>query len=457
MRIPITLIISVSMLTLMGIAALGDETTLEEGDDVQIYLPSVKGLKVRDSPSKEGNDFGLIGPGIHGKITSEPIVCKEGITWRHVDWGFVSGYSAERGKDETYLVPAEPPEKQTCESSGGRCEWWPCGDGFAPAGRLSCGSGSPWDLGNIKVCCVESSGNSPTLSDSDKFSKNEKVVTNYDPGVNIRKGAGLKMEKILGLKKGTEVEIIDDESYFKDGYNWWIVRADMSGQTIIGWMAGEFLEKKPEASEQEDTACQEACDEGSFLFIFNPCNREKCERNKGCIFDDNRCRKKTIDDIIEFASDKYDMPAELIKSMIRRESSFKERSVSKKGAQGLMQIMPETLKGLVKCHHRECTVDDPPEARYCKSMGMPDISDDVFDPENNIEGGTCYLSYLLKKDRDYKGNLELALAAYNYGPTDVRKIIREAGKEWSDVEPNVPSETATYVKKVLEVYNKYLA
>ncbi|RCK79362.1 MAG: Membrane-bound lytic murein transglycosylase D precursor [Candidatus Ozemobacter sibiricus] len=82
---------------------------------------------------------------------------------------------------------------------------------------------------------------------------------------------------------------------------------------------------------------------------------------------------------------------QLVQRVIEAESGYDPRSVSKKGALGLMQLMPETA--------RELGVTDP------------------FDPEQNIAGGTKYLAMMLDR---FQGDLHRALAAYNAGPTVVQ-------------------------------------
>lgn len=122
------------------------------------------------------------------------------------------------------------------------------------------------------------------------------------------------------------------------------------------------------------------------------------------------------DRYIQFYGVRYNIDPHLIRAVIRCESGFNHKAVSKKGAQGLMQLMPATA--------RELKVADP------------------FDPEENIDGGTRYLRSLLDT---FRQDLRLALAAYNAGPTIVRK------------EQNVPRipETVEYVKRVLTYYRQY--
>lgn len=121
--------------------------------------------------------------------------------------------------------------------------------------------------------------------------------------------------------------------------------------------------------------------------------------------------------IITKAAQKYEMDAALIKAVIKAESNFNHKAVSRKGAKGLMQLMPQTA--------------------YAMNV------DDAFHPENNIEGGTRYLRYLMNL---YNGNLRLALAAYNAGEGAVAK--------YNNAIPPY-RETQTYVRRVIEYYETF--
>jgi len=140
-------------------------------------------------------------------------------------------------------------------------------------------------------------------------------------------------------------------------------------------------------------------------------------REKRVLFDkklsDNISR---YDDLIAKASKKYNVESALIKAVIKAESNFNHMAVSRKGAKGLMQLMPATASSL----HVQ----------------------DSFHPENNIEGGVKYLRYLLKY---FNGSLHLALAAYNAGEN---AVIRYGG---------IPPyrETQTYVHRVLSYLDRY--
>ena len=120
-----------------------------------------------------------------------------------------------------------------------------------------------------------------------------------------------------------------------------------------------------------------------------------------------------IEGIIKSKSKKYQVDPSLVKAVIRAESGFNCSAVSRKGAMGLMQLMPSTAV----------------------SMGVYD----PFDPEQNIEGGIRYLSDLLGR---FGGNLTLALAAYNAGPKYIEK--------YGSIPPY--RETGDYIRKILASY-----
>ena len=119
-----------------------------------------------------------------------------------------------------------------------------------------------------------------------------------------------------------------------------------------------------------------------------------------------------LKDVINECAEKYNVDQELIRAMIQVESGWTTDAVSNKGAQGLMQLMPRTAAML--------GVDDP------------------FDPAQNIEGGTRYISDLTDK---YRGDIEKALAAYNAGPARV-----DSG--------NIPEVSRRYVRNIMSIYRR---
>lgn len=117
------------------------------------------------------------------------------------------------------------------------------------------------------------------------------------------------------------------------------------------------------------------------------------------------------------ASKKYGVDVGLIKAVIKAESNFNPTAVSRAGAQGLMQLMPATARGL----------------------GVTDS----FDPEQNVMAGTRFLKSMLDR---YDGNVDKALAAYNWGPGNVDKGGRR-----------LPAETREYLVKVKGYYADFAA
>lgn len=120
--------------------------------------------------------------------------------------------------------------------------------------------------------------------------------------------------------------------------------------------------------------------------------------------------KMTLSQVFEAASEKYQVPLNLLKAVAKQESDFNVYSVSYAGAQGLMQLMPSTAR----------------------SLGVTDS----FDVWQNVMGGAKYLSQKLAM---YNGNVRLALAAYNAGSGNVSK--------YGGVPPF--KETRDYIRKVL--------
>lgn len=126
--------------------------------------------------------------------------------------------------------------------------------------------------------------------------------------------------------------------------------------------------------------------------------------------------RQAFSTIIQASAEVFAIDEALIRAIIHAESAYQPEAISPQGAQGLMQLMPATQK--------ELQVEN------------------VFDPVNNIEGGTRYLAGLMK---EFDQNIELAAAAYNAGPGAVRK--------YGGIPPY--KETREYVRRVKILYRRY--
>ena len=119
--------------------------------------------------------------------------------------------------------------------------------------------------------------------------------------------------------------------------------------------------------------------------------------------------RRTVQDMIRRYASHYRLEEALVRAVIKVESDYNPSAVSHAGAVGMMQLIPKTAKFL--------KVSDP------------------LDPDQNIRGGSHYLRMMLDQ---FEGNLDLALAAYNAGPTAVR--------QYGGVPPY--KETQRYLSKV---------
>jgi soluble lytic murein transglycosylase-like protein len=133
------------------------------------------------------------------------------------------------------------------------------------------------------------------------------------------------------------------------------------------------------------------------------------------VADRNPLSSPALDGLVSGAGERHQIDPAFINSVIRAESAFNNRAVSRKGAQGLMQLMPQTANQL--------GVKNP------------------FDPNANVEGGTKYLRELLEK---YNFDVAKALAAYNAGPHRV--------DQYRGVPPYY--ETQTYIARIIRDFNR---
>ncbi|RDY24495.1 lytic transglycosylase domain-containing protein [Romboutsia maritimum] len=129
--------------------------------------------------------------------------------------------------------------------------------------------------------------------------------------------------------------------------------------------------------------------------------------------------KQRIENAVSIASKKYNVDANLIKSIIKVESNFNPKVVSSAGAKGLMQLMPEN----------------------CRDLGVKD----PFNIEENIDAGTRHIKEYLDK---YNGNVEMGLMAFNGGPGRMaRRGVTSIAQIYK-----MPKETQNYVPKVMKYY-----
>ena len=141
-----------------------------------------------------------------------------------------------------------------------------------------------------------------------------------------------------------------------------------------------------------------------------------CNPNSKVDWNNTPLQLNAFETAINTSAEKYRVDPALVRAVIHAESAFRPRARSKKGALGLMQLMPDTAK----------------------DMGVTN----ALVPEDNIQGGVRYLAWLLEENH---GNTMLATAAYNAGPGAV--------KRHNGIPPY--EETRTYVKRVKTLHDRY--
>ncbi|MBA4534062.1 lytic transglycosylase domain-containing protein [Brevibacillus halotolerans] len=129
--------------------------------------------------------------------------------------------------------------------------------------------------------------------------------------------------------------------------------------------------------------------------------------------------RQQIVDKIEQVSKRFGVNSSLVREVVRAESNFNPTATSHAGAKGLMQLMDDTAR----------------------SVGVRNS----YDPDQNLMGGTKYLSKLLDR---YDGNVKVALAAYNAGSGRVRRAGIETDEDFDRLAANLPQETQRYVAKI---------
>lgn len=134
----------------------------------------------------------------------------------------------------------------------------------------------------------------------------------------------------------------------------------------------------------------------------------------------------------------YNFDPLLVAAVVRTESKFEPQATSRRGARGLMQVMPETGRWAAE------------------NLGLEGYQDDhLYDAATNLWIGTWYLSDLR---HEFGGDIILALAAYNGGRRNVRQWL--ASKQWNGEHQNLDQipfrETRDFVRRVLTDYQRYV-
>ena len=148
----------------------------------------------------------------------------------------------------------------------------------------------------------------------------------------------------------------------------------------------------------------------------------------------SRFQLKYTELILKYSAE-YDLEPSFVAGVICVESKYKPDAVSRAGARGLMQIMPET------------------GAEIAEALGEPYAVDNLFDPDTSIRYGCFYLRQQLDR---FDGNKAVALAAYNAGPNKAALWLSEYGLDSRGRIAYIPyEETRNYVKRVLQAQENY--
>jgi soluble lytic murein transglycosylase-like protein len=189
--------------------------------------------------------------------------------------------------------------------------------------------------------------------------------------------------------------------------------AEASRHTLVYWSVKENRWKPvPGANAAAMKAARSAAAEVSQFFVRDS-NRSASAKIQAANFRGRTASPEEIDDAIAMSAAKHNVDPNLVRAVIKVESDFNPNAVSRKGAMGLMQLMPATA--------RQLNVKNP------------------FDPEQNVDAGVRHLKQLLE---NYGGDVNLTLAAYNAG---MGAVARSSG---------VPrfAETQNYVRRITNLY-----
>ena len=190
--------------------------------------------------------------------------------------------------------------------------------------------------------------------------------------------------------------------------------AESSQRKLMYWSSKENRWKPvPHASAASMRAARSAAAEVSD-FLGRESNQSATARIVAANFRGTAATAGDIDSAIEQAAARHNVDPNLVRAVVKVESNFNPNAVSRKGAMGLMQLMPSTA--------RQLKVKNP------------------FDPEQNVDAGVRHLKQLLES---YGGDIKLTLAAYNAG---AGAVARSSG---------VPhfAETQNYVRRITNLYN----
>ena len=193
-----------------------------------------------------------------------------------------------------------------------------------------------------------------------------------------------------------------------------VEQSDSPRRKLMYWSSKENRWKPvPSASAASMRAARSAAAEVS-EFLGRESTQSATARIVAANFRGPAANPQDIDSAIEQAAARHNVDPNLVRAVVKVESNFNPNAVSRKGAMGLMQLMPSTA--------RQLNVKNP------------------FDPEQNVDAGVRHLKQLLQ---NYGGDIKLTLAAYNAG---AGAVARSSG---------VPhyAETQNYVRRITNLYN----